>query len=127
MRFWISFSAEDRARLLLLPVSHLGLSARAHTALNRLGVSLVSDLVAQTETELLKTKGLGRSTLKEIKERLAEADLSLTHPVEKQTVRRIAAWLRHESAHSARTNNPNWAEAEASAADAIERGDWRKP
>ena len=63
---WLSRSVRD-----------LELSVRSENCLLRGGVHLISDLVGKSKEELMKTRNLGRISLKEIEERLAKLDLHL--------------------------------------------------
>lgn len=58
-------------------IEELDLPQRAQNCLHAAGLKYVGDIVQKTETELLKTKNLGRKSLKEIKEVLSEMGLSL--------------------------------------------------
>jgi DNA-directed RNA polymerase subunit alpha len=58
-------------------VDELELSVRSANCLKNANIKYISDLVQKTEPEMLKTKNFGRKSLNEIKEILAEMDLSL--------------------------------------------------
>ncbi len=58
-------------------IDELELSVRSYNCLKSAGIQTVRDLVQKTEAELLKTKNFGRKSLNEIKELLAEMNLSL--------------------------------------------------
>ena len=64
---------EDLART----VDELELSVRTANVLANAQIVYIRDLVQKTESELLKTKGFARQSLKEVKEILAEMGLSL--------------------------------------------------
>lgn len=59
------------------PVAELELSVRSRKCLQRLNIATVGELAMRTETELLGTKNFGQTSLAEIKERLAQFNLSL--------------------------------------------------
>jgi len=59
------------------PVTDLQLSVRARKALQLLNIQSLGDLASRTEAELMGVKNFGATSLKEIKDRLAEAGLSL--------------------------------------------------
>lgn len=59
------------------PVSELQLSVRARKALQLLNIQTLGDLASHTEAELMGVKNFGATSLKEVKERLAEAGLGL--------------------------------------------------
>jgi DNA-directed RNA polymerase subunit alpha len=67
----------DLAEKLARPVADLNLSARAGNCLQAKGIVTVNDLVRMGEDDLLKVENLGRTTLGEIKRRLAEWGLGL--------------------------------------------------
>jgi len=58
-------------------VDELELSVRSANCLKNAGIRHIGELVQRTEAEMLKTKNFGRKSLNEIKEILAEMDLSL--------------------------------------------------
>ena len=60
-----------------LPVTALGLSARASLALDGIGVRTIRDLVGRTPADVLRGHGCGPQTLSEIKNKLAECGLAL--------------------------------------------------
>lgn len=62
---------------LLQPVEDLELTVRSANCLKTEGIKYIGDLVQKTEVELLKTPNLGKKSLTEIKDVLAERGLSL--------------------------------------------------
>ena len=58
-------------------VDELELSVRSANCLQNANIRYIGELVQRTEAEMLKTKNFGRKSLKEIKEILAEMELSL--------------------------------------------------
>jgi DNA-directed RNA polymerase subunit alpha len=58
-------------------VEELELSVRSANCLQNANIHLIGELVQRSEAEMLKTKNIGRKSLKEIKEILAEMGLSL--------------------------------------------------
>lgn len=52
-----------------------GLSVRAYNCLKNGGFNTIGDIVIKTEYQMLKVKGLGRETLYEIRDALAESGL----------------------------------------------------
>ncbi|MCS6996628.1 MAG: DNA-directed RNA polymerase subunit alpha [Casimicrobiaceae bacterium] len=63
--------------VLLKPIDDLELTVRSANCLKAENIHYIGDLVQRTETELLKTPNLGRKSLNEIKEVLAQRGLSL--------------------------------------------------
>jgi len=59
------------------PVEDLELSVRSANCLRNANILYIGELVLKTEAEMLKTKNFGRKSLNEIKQLLAEMDLSL--------------------------------------------------
>lgn len=59
------------------PVSDLNLSVRARKALQLLNIQTLGDLASHTEAELMGVKNFGATSLKEIRDKLAEQGLSL--------------------------------------------------
>jgi DNA-directed RNA polymerase subunit alpha len=58
-------------------VDELELSVRSYNCLKNANIKTIGDLVTKTEAEMLKTKNFGRKSLNEIKDILAEMNLSL--------------------------------------------------
>jgi len=63
--------------ILLRPVDDLELTVRSANCLKAENIHFIGDLIQRTETELLKTPNLGRKSLNEIKEVLAQKGLTL--------------------------------------------------
>ncbi|NLX14416.1 MAG: tetratricopeptide repeat protein [Phycisphaerales bacterium] len=61
-------------------LSEIELSGRSRKCLQRLNLMSVSDLVQKSEAELLSVKNFGQTSLNEIKQKLAEFNLSLRKP-----------------------------------------------
>ena len=73
----IDVTEQERDHYLAQPISELELSVRAENCLEWANIKTVRDLVIKTERELLAYKGLGRGSLLEIKEQLANIGLWL--------------------------------------------------
>jgi DNA-directed RNA polymerase subunit alpha len=67
----------ETAARLAMPLSALGLSARAMNSLQKAQLETVADLCRRTEEELLAVEAFGRTTLKEIVAKLEEQGLGL--------------------------------------------------
>ena len=63
--------------ILLRPVDDLELTVRSANCLKAEGIYYIGDLIQRTEVELLKTPNLGKKSLTEIKDVLAQRGLSL--------------------------------------------------
>ncbi len=69
---------DDELQMLLdRPISELELSVRARNCLDSASLSSLRELVTMSENEVMKLKNLGKTSLTEIKSRLAERGLSL--------------------------------------------------
>ncbi len=68
---------EDLCAKLSRPISELDLSVRASNCLMVEGIETLGDLVRMTEAMMLEVKNLGKTSLKEIKKKLTDADLAL--------------------------------------------------
>ncbi len=64
-------------RLLEKPISELDLSVRASNCLETIEIQTIGQLVARKESELLKVRNFGKTTLREIKQKLAKMSLAL--------------------------------------------------
>jgi DNA-directed RNA polymerase subunit alpha len=60
-----------------MSIDELDLSVRAHNCLKRAGINTVQELVAKTEDDMMKVRNLGRKSLEEVQEKLADIGLSL--------------------------------------------------
>jgi DNA-directed RNA polymerase subunit alpha len=56
-------------------IEDLDLSVRSYNCLKRAGISTVGELVSKTEEEMMKVRNLGKKSLKEVKDKLAEMNL----------------------------------------------------
>ena len=70
-------SAQQFDPILLRPVDELELTVRSANCLKAENIYYIGDLIQKTEVELLKTPNLGKKSLTEIKEVLAQRGLSL--------------------------------------------------
>ena len=66
----------DLAEKLAQPVSVLDPSVRAANCLAAEGIKAIGDLVVRDEAEMLQVRNFGKTSLKEIKMKLAEMGLS---------------------------------------------------
>jgi len=69
--------SQDIDPILLRPIDDLELTVRSANCLKAESILYIGDLVQRTEVELLKTPNLGKKSLTEIKDVLAQHDLSL--------------------------------------------------
>jgi len=68
---------EDLIRKLQMPVSELDLSARSANCLDAEKILTVAELCSMTESELLKVRSFGRTSLREVKRKLTDLGLEL--------------------------------------------------
>jgi len=68
---------EELAQKLNMPIQELELSVRANNCLESAKVETVGQLVKMTEADLLKIRSFGKTSLREIKRKLADIGLSL--------------------------------------------------
>jgi len=68
---------DELKALLDRPIADLELSVRARNCLDSANLQTLKDLVIMSESEVMKLKNLGKTSLTEIKNRLAEKGLSL--------------------------------------------------
>lgn len=71
------YKGTGQETILAKPVSDLALSVRARKALQLLSIQTLGDLASHTEAELMGVKNFGATSLKEVRERLAEHGLTL--------------------------------------------------
>jgi DNA-directed RNA polymerase subunit alpha len=68
---------EELAEKLKTPIQELELSVRASNCLESVKVETVGQLVVMTEAELLKVRSFGKTSLREVRRKLADIGLSL--------------------------------------------------
>ena len=68
---------ESIDRLLEMTVEELDLSVRSYNCLKRAGINTLAELTRRTEEDMMKVRNLGKKSLQEVKEKLAELGLSL--------------------------------------------------
>jgi len=67
----------DLQQKLNMTVQELDLSVRANNCLESAKIGIVRDLVQKTDTDLLKVRSFGKTSLREVKRKLADMGLSL--------------------------------------------------
>jgi DNA-directed RNA polymerase subunit alpha len=68
---------DKKEKVLEMTIEELDLSVRSYNCLKRAGINTVQELCAKTEEEMMKVRNLGRKSLEEVQEKLAELGLSL--------------------------------------------------
>ncbi|MBX6377340.1 MAG: DNA-directed RNA polymerase subunit alpha [Clostridia bacterium] len=66
-----------RDRLLEMSIDELDLSVRSYNCLKRAGINTIGELVSKTVEDMMKVRNLGRKSLEEVEEKLAQFGLSL--------------------------------------------------
>lgn len=69
-------SREPITRGMVMVIEDLDLSVRSYNCLKRAGIQTVEELIQKTEDELMKVRNLGKKSLKEVKDKVAELGLS---------------------------------------------------
>jgi DNA-directed RNA polymerase subunit alpha len=72
---------EELIRKLQMPISELELSVRASNCLESARILSVAELVQKNEAELLKVRSFGKTSLREVKRKLADLGLTLGMPL----------------------------------------------
>jgi DNA-directed RNA polymerase subunit alpha len=68
---------EELIRKLEMPISELDLSVRASNCLESAKINTVGDLVQMNDSDLLKVRSFGRTSLREVKRKLVDLNLAL--------------------------------------------------
>ncbi|HLV10327.1 MAG TPA: DNA-directed RNA polymerase subunit alpha [Halanaerobiales bacterium] len=71
---------EEKDKVLDITIEELELSVRSSNCLKRAGINTVGELISKTEEDLMKVRNLGKKSLQEIKEKLAELEVELKEP-----------------------------------------------
>lgn len=72
---------EELIRKLNMPISELDLSVRASNCLESARIQTVADLVAKSDSDLLKVRSFGKTSLREVKKKLQDIGLDLGQPL----------------------------------------------
>jgi DNA-directed RNA polymerase subunit alpha len=72
---------DELVRKLNMPISELDLSVRASNCLESARINTVAELVSKSESDLLKVRSFGKTSLREVKRKLTDLDLSLGMPL----------------------------------------------
>src|SRR5699024_535207 len=68
---------DQKEKLLGMTIEELDLSVRSYNCLKRAGINTVQELANKTEDDMMRVRNLGRKSLDEVKNKLADLDLSL--------------------------------------------------
>lgn len=66
-----------KEKVLEMSIEELDLSVRSYNCLKRAGINTVEDLACKTEEEMMKVRNLGKKSLEEVLNKLAELGLAL--------------------------------------------------
>lgn len=68
---------DKKDKLLDMTIEELDLSVRSYNCLKRAGINTVQELVQKTEEDMMKVRNLGKKSLEEVQQKLANLGLSL--------------------------------------------------
>lgn len=69
--------SDERSKVLEMSIEELELSVRSYNCLKRAGINTVEDLTQRSEEDMIKVRNLGKKSLEEVDQKLAELGLSL--------------------------------------------------
>lgn len=72
---------DELVRKLNMPITEMELSVRASNCLESAKIATVGQLVSRTESDLLKVRSFGKTSLREVRKKLQDMGLSLGMPV----------------------------------------------
>ena len=70
------YAHEKDPKTVNMSIEDLDLTVRSYNCLKRAGIATVEELTSHTEEEMSRVRNLGKKSLKEVKEKLAELGLS---------------------------------------------------
>jgi len=73
------FANDGNAKKINMAIEDLDLTVRSYNCLKRAGISSVQELTEKTEEEMSRVRNLGKKSLKEVKEKLTELNLTFAH------------------------------------------------
>lgn len=68
---------DKKEKVLEMTIEELDLSVRSYNCLKRAGINTVQELATKSEEDMMKVRNLGRKSLEEVQEKLAELGLGL--------------------------------------------------
>ena len=68
---------DQKEKKLEMTIEDLDLSVRSYNCLKRAGINTLQDLTVKSEAEMMRVRNLGRKSLEEGKNKLADLGLSL--------------------------------------------------
>jgi DNA-directed RNA polymerase, alpha subunit len=70
---------DKKERQLEMTIEELDLSVRSYNCLKRAGINTLQELTDKSESDMMRVRNLGRKSLEEVKNKLADLGLSLRH------------------------------------------------
>ena len=67
----------EKEKMLIMTIEELDLSVRSYNCLKRAGINTIQELTNKSEAEMIKVRNRGRKSLEEVKQKLANLELSL--------------------------------------------------
>ena len=67
----------EKEKMLIMTIEELDLSVRSYNCLKRAGINTIQELTNKSEAEMIKVRNLGSKSLEEVKQKLANLELSL--------------------------------------------------
>lgn len=67
----------EKEKMLIMTIEELDLSVRSYNCLKRAGINTIQELTNKSEAEMIKVRNLGRKSLEEVKQKLANLELGL--------------------------------------------------
>ena len=68
---------DEKDKILDMSIDELELSVRSYNCLKRAGINTIGDLISRTPEDMMKVRNLGRKSLDEVEEKLAQFGLAL--------------------------------------------------
>ena len=68
---------DKKEKKLEMTIEELDLSVRSYNCLKRAGINTLQELTDKTEADMMRVRNLGRKSLEEVKNKLADLGLSL--------------------------------------------------
>lgn len=68
---------DKKEKVLEMTIEELDLSVRSYNCLKRAGINTVEELTKRSEDDMMKVRNLGKKSLDEVRQKLAELDLNL--------------------------------------------------
>jgi DNA-directed RNA polymerase subunit alpha len=75
--YMVERKTEEINRNLEKPIEDLDLSVRSYNCLKRAGINTLGELIEKSEEDMMRVRNLGKKSLKEVKQKLEEMNLSL--------------------------------------------------